>query len=250
MARQDILNEVTNGKWQPQFEFTDDLDAVVDSILKPHEDYFLGLHSKVKDIIEREIEFAKPLSSFLKESSYGINGKKGWEIQQDLKNNYKIIFADVCNWQKELFEYKKSIIQEYYNELNDDLSIDGAMRLSSKIRMIESLPNQHINLGLRTTNVKVGDWNPPHPMFLEDLKEMCFPIKIDEVDLSWWNYRTAKEKCTLFYFEKDVLNSLTEWYKTLEVCHYFCDLNGRLGGIVINILSYILTGKYLIRKHD
>ena len=51
MTNQDILDEVATSKWQPEFEFTDDLDEVVDSILKPHEDYFLGLHSKVEEII-------------------------------------------------------------------------------------------------------------------------------------------------------------------------------------------------------
>ena len=81
MDKQDILDEVATSQWQPAFLFTGDLDAVVDSILKPHEDYFLGLHSKVKEIIEREISYAKTADT------------------------YQITFADVSNWQKELFEY-------------------------------------------------------------------------------------------------------------------------------------------------
>ena len=33
-----------------------------------------------------------------------------------------------------------------------------------------------------------------------------------------------------------------------EFVIFFDDLNGRLGGIVINILSYVLTGKYMIKS--
>jgi hypothetical protein len=221
MTKEQILTEVANSNWQPEFEFTDDLDAVVDSILKPQEDYFLGLHSKVKGIIQREILFR----------------------DSNETKNVGIRFADVCNWQKELFKYKNQIISEYYEELNENLSIDGAMRLSSKIRMIENLPNQHINLGLRTTNVKVGEWTPPAPMFLEDLKSKCFPISIEN---EGYNLKIAGD--SHIGYPNDMLRWLTEWYKTFEVIHFFEDLNGRLGGIIINILSYILTGKYLIQK--
>ena len=85
MNKEQILQEVKNSKWQPEFIYTDNLNDVVDDILKPHEDYFLNLHEKVKEIIEREIEYGKTVE------------------------NYKITFADTCNWQKELFEYKKKV---------------------------------------------------------------------------------------------------------------------------------------------
>ena len=237
MTKQDILQEIVDSNWQPVFEFTDNLDSVVDSILKPHEDYFLGLHSKVQEIIEREISFAQHVDS------------------------YKITFADVCNWQKELFDYKMSIIHRQIFNLRQTPGNIGT------IRHLEKLPNQHINLGLRTTTVKVGDWTPPHPMFLEDLKEMCFSIDLEfttktTIDYGWYvntclnamhiddfiydyhsidNYKIDYEK-----YEKEVINHLTEWYKVFETIHFFNDLNGRVGGIVINILSYLLTGKYLI----
>lgn len=198
MTKEQILNEVATSNWQPQFEFTIDLDAVVDSINKPHEDYFLGMNPVVKEIIER-----------------GIKHCIGNRIYDD-NYNYQITFADVCNWQKELFEYKKRIIR-----------------------------NQYINLGLRTTNVKVGNWNPPAPYFLEDLKEMCFPIVLNQNDTL--KLGTICEGGSIFT-DDQIKFWLTKWYKIFETIAYMEDLNGRLGGIVINILSYILTGKYLIKK--
>ena len=240
MNKEQILNEVANSDWQPEFEFTDDLDRVVDAILKPHEDYFLGLHSKVKEIINREIDY------------FTDYHKQCVSVGEPEQSYYKVTFADMCNWQKELFEHKKRIIADFYNELNEDLSIDGAMRLSTKIRIIEELPNLYLDvenkLGLRNSIVTVGKWTPPHPIYLEDLKEMCFPIKVmqdktQQVHLgtNWFNV-TKREDVKL----KQILYHLTEWYKVFETIHFFNDLNGRVGGIVINILSYLLTGKYLI----
>jgi hypothetical protein len=212
MTKEQILQEVATNKWQPEFKFTDDLDTVVDSILKPREDYFLGLHSKVKEIIEKEIRFCI-----------------GNKIYDD-NNNYQITFVDVCNWQRELFEYKKSKIEETFTE-----KVFYAGRASR-------LPNQNIDLGLRQSNVKVGEWTPPAPMFLEGLKEMCFPINItgNILDLP----------LSLTYSINPILyeNKLTDWYKIFEAIFYFEDFNYVLGQIVINVMSYVLTGKYLIRK--
>ena len=212
MTKQDILQQVIDSNWQPEFEFTDNLDAVVDSILKPHEDYFLGLHSKVQEIIEREISFAKDVDA------------------------YKITFADVCNWQKELFEHKLQLVNENLQDVNHSKSskMDG-------LKYYKTLPNLHINLGLRDTIVRVGNWIPPHPMFLEDLKEMCFPINSNSF---------CDDLCDSFSFTDSlaIKEKLTEWYKVFESIHFYNDLNGRVGGIVINILSYLLTGKYLINK--
>lgn len=114
--------------------------------------------------------------------------------------------------------------------------------------VINKLPNRYINLGLRQTQVKVGNWTPPHTMFLEDLKELCFPIKIDNVFLTspsvYDNGLIDGSKVDVEYFS----NWITEWYKTFQTVHFFEDLNGRLGGIIINIISYIITHKYLIIK--
>ena len=215
MDKQDILYEVAASQWQPAFLFTDDLDAVVDSILKPHEDYFLGLHSKVKEIIERETSYAKTADT------------------------YQITFADVSNWQKELFKYKRETIDklisptDFYDFCTDE-EFDETRKFKSKVA---NLPNQHINLGLRDTK-------------LEDLKEMCFPVKTitEDNDITVYLLGTRLEKEEGMIQDKDfILEILTDWYKIFQSVHFYNDLNGRVGGIVINIISYILTGKYLIK---
>ena len=228
MTNQDILDEVATSQWQPKFTFTDDLDKVVDSILKPHEDYFLELHSKVKEIIERETSYAETVDT------------------------YQITFADVSNWQKELFEYKRETIDKLispsdFYDLCTDEEFDEIRKFKSKVA---NLPNQHINLGLRDTNVKVGKWIPPAPMFLENLKEMCFPVKTitEDNDITVYLLGTRLEKEEGMIQDKDfILEILTDWYKIFQSVHFYNDLNGRVGGIVINIISYILTGKYLIK---
>ena len=108
------------------------------------------------------------------------------------------------------------------------------------LKRINNLPNQEINLGLRQKEVTVSGRKCPPPMLLEELKEFCFPIKIDD------------DKVSIHYREichgrdnKQLLNTLTDWYKLFNQIHFFEDLNGRLGGIVVNILSHILTGKYV-----
>jgi hypothetical protein len=225
MTKSEILQQVAESTWQPEFEFTDDLNHVVDSILKPHEDYFLGLHSKVQEIIKREIAYANSV------------------------DNYTITFADICNWQKELFEHKKDLIDIAVSTLHENYENMFALKAGC-------LPNQHINLGLRTVNVRVGNWYPPKPMFLEDLKEMCFPLALEfdcrkTIDYSYY-LNTGTEAVfeedydDISEYEKEILQMLTNWYKIFQICHFCEDLNGRVGGIVINIISYILTGKYLI----
>lgn len=239
MTKQDILDEVATSQWQPVFTFTDDLDAVVDSILKPHEDYFLGLHDKVKGIIQRECLFR----------------------DSDETRHVAITFADVSNWQKELFMYRHDRINYHYDnsdyaticpddltEEEEDLWYENQSKHTDIYKQSKGLPNLFINLGLRDTNIQTGKWTPPAPMFLEDLKEMCFPLKIaDNEFLTLPNYYDdgliKDSKVDDDYFKYWI----TEWYKTFKLCYFFEDFNEELSNIVINILSYILTGKYLIK---
>ena len=109
MNKNQILEEVANSTWQPEFEFTDDLPAVIDKILKSHEDYFLKLHDRVKEIIQRESEYAKHIIDTRKYQQHNIDSSDMKHFTKAI-DNYQITFADVCNWQKELFEHKKRII--------------------------------------------------------------------------------------------------------------------------------------------
>ena len=182
MTKQDILNEVANSKWQPEFEFTDSIYDVVDSILKPHEDYGLGLHSELIKILEEE-----------KETDF-------------------ISFDKACKYQKRLFNHKLSLITAEY----------------------AWLPNLYIDLGIRNTDVIVGNWIPPKHYSIWNLIDMCFPISTGQ-----WH---------MISNHNEILKNLTQWFKVFQTIHPFNDLNGRVGGLIINIISYNLTGKYLISK--
>lgn len=226
MTTQQIRERVQSSSFQPTFQYTNNLDEVIDNILKPHEDYFLKLHSKVKEIIEREIKYAN--------GNFYEPGDANYQ-------SYQITFADVCNWQKELFDEKLSIIYDLTKERPGFDEADVMLALDAM-----NLPNQHITLGLRDINVKVGNDVPPHPIHLEYLKEMCFPINLDSVMEYYGTGYDIILNCEIA--NTNILKYLTEWYKTFQNIHFFSDLNGRLGGIVINILSYLLTGKYLIKN--
>lgn len=234
MTKQDILHEVVTSQWQPEFKFTNNLNEVTDSILKPHEDYFLGFHDKVKEIIDREIFYA---------------------ITAD---NYKITFADVCNWQKELFGHKiekiaeaKKILFMYEHKQFPNFSENHQTIIDC--RKANNLPNQHINLGLRQTNVKIGRWIPPAPMFLEELKGMCFPISDLEYDcMSEINtaHIVSLDSTYTSLHSEIVKYKLTQWYKTFQTIEYMEDFNYICGNIVVNVISYILTNKYIIYGRD
>ena len=259
MTKENILREVETSTWQPVFETTDDLNEVTNNILAHHEDSFLkGLSDIIKDIIVEETTYFNeyclykenagvcnlcgapkkgPTSSFC--SKCGRFGK----IEQ-----YRIDFNMLCQWQKQLFEGKKEIISYYYEELdNDNLNKEEVERLNSIIKKIEKLPNLYINLGLRqSAGIKVNNWIPPQPMFLEELKNICFPIIIIDKDA----FFLRKESFFRYLSEETIIKVLTHWYKCFQTIHFFEDLNGRLGNIVINILFYNLTGKYLIENEQ
>ena len=223
MTQKQVLQEVANSEWQPIFMSTTSLAEATDSILKHHEDYFLGLHDKVNEIIEREIHYAKTIS------------------------DYQITFADICGWQKELHNYKLRKANEVLIkpiENNEDLSFQ---------QKIATLPNLFINLGLRKTSVKVGNWTPPQPIFLNELIEMVFPISDEDIriDYTCWCMGLSEIERVLITERHKKLwfnDYLTEWYKIFQVIHPLEDLNGRVGGIVINILYHLLTGEYLINS--
>lgn len=229
MTKKQLLEMFETDNFKPELKLTDSLEEAIELVLKPHEDYFLGLHSKVKKMIEREIK-DRTDSSILQ------------IIVPESVNS--ITFADICNWQKELFEHKKYQIQEWIEKANCieqyDIKPYEISDRDALLKRINNLPNQEINLGLRQKEVTVSGRKCPPPMLLEELKEFCFPIKIDD-DIVSIHYREICHGRD----NKQLLNTLTDWYKLFNQIHFFEDLNGRLGGIVVNILSHILTGKYV-----
>lgn len=199
MTQETIKLIVEKSQWQPVFVLNKDLSFAVDSILIPHEDYFLGLHSKVKEIITREVDYI---------SVIGIE-------------NYSISFTDVCGWQKELLEHKLKLIDELASG-DDRYLADKAL----------SLPNRYIETGLRKYDVKLltSNYTPPSPMHLQSLLPMSFPINGGD------------------FTDGDVVGKITYWYKVFETIHFFDDLNGRVGGVLTNILAKAITGSYIVNE--
>lgn len=78
----------------------------------------------------------------------------------------------------------------------------------------------------RSSDVTVGKWSPPSPMKLKELilKHHIFPIS------------SASD------------GYLVEWYKRFQSLHPFEDGNGRVGGIIVAILSW--NGKTLLAPHQ
>ncbi len=217
--KEQIIKEVRESNFQPTFIYTDSIDEAVDSINIPHEDYDLDLDNIVKSIIEKEL-------------SNGFN---------DTTNHpfiYSISLNKIFEWQKEILKVKQE-----------------KAALSNK-----SYHNLYIKTGLRTHSVKVGNWNPPPPLYLQEFSELLFPIQFkrdliesEEVIYqdNFLNLRMFKDTPYPYNIndnEADLIPILTEWYKYYQTVHFLEDFNGRTGGIVINILSYLITGKYLINE--
>lgn len=216
MNKYNILREVEESKFQPEYIPTKDINEAVLDIMTGHEDYELKeLHNAVLNILKEETQY------FAKETQINID------------------FTYACNLQNVLYKAKKTAIENY---LNDNTKTE------EQKKRIQSLPNQHINLGLRQKNVKVNDWTPPEPLQLLSLIDMCFPIMVIK-------------KCCTDYFD-DLENgkflpdintplrnmSIQEWYKIFQTVHFFEDFNGRVGGIILNILSFLIHGHYLKYK--
>ncbi len=214
-----IINEVRTSNFQPTFKFTDNLKEAVDSINRPHEDYDLDLNDVVKSIIEEE-------------------SLKGFTDTTTNPFIYAISLNKIFEWQKKILKVKLEKAE-----------------LSNK-----SYPNLYIKIGLRTHSVKVGNWNPPPPLFLQEFSELLFPIelRINYIDHNDLIYQDNFLELPLFnktvypFFtddnESDLIYFLEEWYKYYQTVHFLEDFNGRTGGILINVLSYLITGKYLINE--
>lgn len=136
-----------------------------------------------------------------------------------LTDEKTLSWADACNIQKFLF-------------------IDKQDQIRNSSGKLSHLPNQFINLGLRRTEVKVGNWKPPHPMFLQELVDEIFPVFLTDMPFAHERQKQISSN-----------TELIEWYKWFETIHPFEDLNGRVGGIIVAVLSHS-NGQFLAPKKD
>lgn len=145
-----------------------------------------------------------------------------------LKNEKRITWADACNIQSFLFRGKADIINAQIASYTGGYSKNHEWLLS--------LPNRYITIGLRKKEVQIGAWIPPHPIFLQDLVDKIFPIFL--TDTPFFHERQKQISSNI---------ELIEWYKLFETIHPFEDLNGRVGGIIVAILSHT-NGQFLAPK--
>lgn len=220
MAKEQILENTIQ---KHKFEFTEDLYAVIDKIISSDDIYFPNLHQKIIEIIDKEIAYAKHISGTI---------------------IYDITFDNIEKAQKILSDYMKQVIEQTL-EGEGDLAIISETKDDYHYlkRKLNSLINQHMNLGLRKTNVNTDTCIFPEPEYLESLKDMCFPISEDSFDY----LRDNIDEVTFDLFDENVKIHLTQWYSRFQSIRYFESLNNILGYVVINIFSYILTEKYLIK---
>lgn len=205
MTFQDIINEVESSNWQPKFKWVDTIGECSRLINLPHEDHPLGV-SPTSDMI------------------LSFHGEKTFT------------WADACNIQKFLFTAKQDQIENIINDSNTHLDYPE-LTIHKTDRWCSNLPNQHINIGLRKIEVQVGNWKPPHPMFLQDLIERIFPITL-------YSDRFFHTVPKVYLSGNPDPISIQYWYKLFQTIHPFEDLNGRVGGIILAVLSHS-NGQYL-----
>lgn len=210
MTISQIYKEVENSTWQPTFKYTVCQADAIDSMLLPHEDYFLQLHDCVKEILDEE------------SNHFAVN-------------DFYINIKYALNLQSRLFKSKKD---KFSNPKYDNIILE----------------NMYIKLGIRTTKVSVGGWNPPIGIDVNELIEECFPIDIASFcNLNYVAQFIAEDLSTIGDKRKEeylgkVCQAITLWYKIFQTIHPLNDLNGRVGGIIMNLVSYKLTGMWLVNS--
>lgn len=145
--------------------------------------------------------------------------------------DYHLDLAPVCNQilRSHRFDYQDSVeinINDAFMIQKRLLSYKQSVYTPSKHGRLE---NVYIDLGYRNKPVTVNGNPTPHHMFMEDLCKGIFPIVMEK-----------KSNNNLDIFE---------WFKHFQTIHPLNDLNGRVGGLILNIMSYHIYRKYVVNRH-
>ena len=202
-----VIHQTKVSKWQPTMTFSNNLMEVAECINFGHEDYGI--------LIDMTAFIIKTLIAENKTTFY-------WE--------------DICKIQVDLYDKKKELVfleKEKYHAMVAN-NAKGKRKQFKHVSRLLRLPNQNINLGKRLKFVKVGEWKPPSTLYLDILLNNILPVSVTEIG-------TKSFKNIITDYDINLLN----WYKLFETIHPLEDLNGRTGGIVVAVLSYLKYGYFL-----
>lgn len=231
-----------NQEWNPEFYWTNDITQCVDDINRPHEDYPVRNDITLK-VLEHYIR------------KFSNNDKR---IAEDGYGNVYIRKSTVLT------------IVDIFDIHKDIMSVSGTTTDGDVI-----YPLSERELGnFRTHTVKVGVTIPPAPQKLPELIKSVIPIYIqsnelvrtdpkilvnrfsmflsyDTNDMINWNRSSSINNVTKERFLVELANLIKNWYIAFENIHPFSDGNGRVGGVVVALLSYIYSGgQFLAPKRN
>ena len=198
---------IINSPEQYNFSYTSNLDTVVNSMLLPYESYFTKVFSIDKEKIVRDVK------EIIMSEVENISDRETIRYIFPETDAYAVTIGNLVRWQKEMFQ-PLSLLNGRY--------MPGY--LISKEEVISSL----------------------FPVSTENLSALI-DINISDETINSIVYQSLLKNILTTFEREKVKLELTYWYSLYSHIQFFENFNSLLGNIVINILSYSLTNKYLIK---
>ena len=198
---------IINSPEQYSFSYTTDLDDVVANMLLPYEGYFTKMFSIDKEKVARDVK------EIIMSEVENISDREIIRHVFPETEAYSITIGNLVRWQKEMFQ-PHSLLNSRY--------MPGY--LISKEEVISSV----------------------FPVSTENISALI-DINVSDETINSIVYQSLLKNILTTFEREKVKLELTYWYSLYSHLKPFENFNSLLGNIVINILSYSLTNKYLIK---
>ena len=198
---------IINSPEQYSFTYTSDLNAVVANMLLPYEGYFTKMFSIDKEKVARDVK------EIIMSEVENISDREIIRHVFPETDAYTITIGNLVRWQKEMFQ-PHSLLNSRY--------MPGY--LISKEEVISSV----------------------FPISTENISTLI-DINVSDETINSIVYQSLLGNVPTTFEREKVKLELTYWYNLYSHIQFFENFNSLLGNIVINILSYSLTNKYLIK---